>query len=179
MTHDVDAAAAAEVRARLIVILQNAHAGELAAAYAYQGHRRSLRSVPERDELLRIEEAEWLHRAHVAVMLARLRAHPRWRREVLMGTIGRVFGWLCFVSGWFMPMYMAGRLEAMNVGEYEAARIAADQLGLTDFAASLEEMRVEEDRHERWFGDQIRSHWMLRPVRLVFGWTPPEPVAPI
>jgi hypothetical protein len=107
-------------------------------------------------------------------MLAELRAHPRWRREVLMGTIGRVFGWLCFVSGWFMPMYMAGRLEAMNVGEYETARQAADELGLGMFATTLEAMRVEEDRHERWFGDRVRAHWMLPPVRLVFSWSPPD-----
>jgi len=168
------------VRDRLIVILQNAHAGELAAAYAYQGHRRTLRSEDERAELLRIEESEWLHRAHVAVMLAELRAHPRWRREVVMGMIGRVFGLLCFASGWFMPMYMAGRLEAMNVGEYERARSAAEQLGLPAFVDQLEAMRVEEDRHERWFGDRVRSHWLLPPVRLIFGWTPPttNPHAP-
>lgn len=57
-----------DVRERLITILQNAHAGELAAAYAYQAHQRSLwRSGQreQRDEIRRIEEAEWVHRAQV------------------------------------------------------------------------------------------------------------------
>ena len=169
-----------DLRDQLIRILQNAHAGELAAAYAYQGHFRSLRRAEERDELRRIETSEWLHRAHVAVMLAELGAHARWRREVLMGSIGRFFGSLCFVSGWFAPMYMAGRLEAMNVSEYQNAREVARQLGLSSFVDQLEAMRIEEDRHERWFGDQVRGHWLLPPARVVLGWNPPAPsvVAP-
>lgn len=160
-------------RDQLIWLLQNAHAGELAAAFAYQGHRWSLRRAEEKAELLAIEEAEWLHRAHVAVLLADLKAKPRWRREVLMGSIGRVMGLGCFVSGWTAPMYMAGRLEAMNVGEYDHARQLAEKLGLDHFIEKLEAMRVEEDRHERYFGDKVQGRFLLRPLRLVFGWVPP------
>jgi hypothetical protein len=95
-----------------------------------------------------------------------------------MWCTGRFFGLLCFVGGFFGPMYAAGRLEAMNVGQYERARDLALQLDLGAWVACLEEMRAEEDRHERFFGDQIRDHWLLRPTRAVLGWTPPAPLAP-
>jgi demethoxyubiquinone hydroxylase (CLK1/Coq7/Cat5 family) len=157
-------------------LLQDAHAGELAAAYAYRGHWHSLRRGAERTEVRRIEEAEWHHRALVAAMLVGLGARPRRRRELLMGGVGRFFGALCFVGGRFGPMYAAGRLEAMNVDQYRTAHDLAAALGFPTWAEQLEEMRAEEDRHERWFGDRVRGHWLLRPTRFVLGWNPPEPV---
>ena len=91
-----------------------------------------------------------------------------------MAAIGRFFGLLCFVSGFFGPMYAAGRLEAMNVTQYEAAREFASRLRLDRFASDLEAMRVEEGRHERFFGDQVRGHLLLPLAQLLLGWSPPE-----
>lgn len=164
-------------RRTLIRVLQDAHAGELAAAYAYRGHWHSLwkRSrVDERTEIRRIEGTEWHHRDLVAQMLIALQSRPRRRREVLMLAVGRFFGFLCFVSGYFWPMYMAGRLEAMNVGQYLTARSAAEELGRNDDVDSLEAMRAEEDRHERFFGDCVRGHWLLPVARAILGWAPPQ-----
>jgi demethoxyubiquinone hydroxylase (CLK1/Coq7/Cat5 family) len=169
----VDQEPEAQVLRRL---LQDAHAGELAAAYAYRGHWHSLRRDAERSEVRRIEEAEWHHRALVAEMLTGLGTRPRRRRELLMGAVGRFFGTLCFVGGWFGPMYAAGRLEAMNVDQYRTARDLAAELGFAAWAEQLEDMRAEEDRHERWFGDRVRGHWLLRPTRFFLGWTPPEEI---
>jgi hypothetical protein len=161
----------------LVRLLQDAHAGELAAAHAYRGHWRSLGRHPvERAEVQRIEGAEWHHRNLVASMLDELGAAPRRRREALMWAIGRFFGLLCFVGGWFGPMYAAGRLEGMNVDQYRRGRDLVAQLGLDGWVTCLEEMRVEEDRHERFFGDCIRGHWMLRPTSSILGWRPPEPL---
>ncbi len=162
------------VRTRLVRILQDAHAGELAAAYAYRGHARSLRRHVAAEEIRRIEAAEWHHRDQVAILLVGLGAAPRRPRELLMGSIGRFFGALCFVGGWFGPMYAAGRLEASNIAQYIDARDAASQLGLATAVAWLEAMRIEEDRHERWFGDQVRDHWLLAPTSRVLGWRPPD-----
>lgn len=160
-------------------ILQDAHAGELAAAHAYRAHWRSLwRRPAERDEVRRIEGAEWHHRALVAAMLRDLGARPRRPRELLMAAIGRFFGALCFVSGWFGPMYAAGRLEAMNVLQYADARRTAERLGLRAFLPSLDEMIAEEVRHEQWFGDRVRGHWLLPVTSRVLGWRPADvPVA--
>ena len=162
----------------LIAILQAAHAGELAAAYAYQGHWRSrigAKRRPERDEIKRIEAAEWHHRSQVLDLLTELGSGPvRWR-EVLMGTIGRFFGALCFVGGRFMPMYAAGRLEAMNVGQYVDAAAHARASGHEAFGEQLDAMVAEEARHEEWFSDQCRGHWALPLVSKLGRWSPADP----
>lgn len=161
----------------LITILQAAHAGELAAAYAYQGHWRSRighKRRTEREEIQRIEAAEWHHRNQVADLLAALGSGPvRWR-EALMGTIGRFFGSLCFVGGRFLPMYAAGRLEAMNVGQYVDAAAHARASGHEAFGDQLDAMVDEEARHEAWFSDQCRGHWLLPAVSVVGRWSPAE-----
>ena len=53
----------------LIRILQNAHAGEVAAAYAYRGHWKSLRESPEKARIKEIEAEEWDHRRRVGEWL--------------------------------------------------------------------------------------------------------------
>lgn len=169
-----------KARAALVRMLQDAHAGELAAAYAYRSHWHSLRRrrPDESAEIRRIEEAEWHHRRLVASMLEELGERPRRRRELAMGATGRFFGLLCYVSGWFGPMYAAGRLEAMNVGQYDTARADAEALGLGDFVTELVAMRVEEDRHERWFGDRVRGHRLLPLATRLMGWAPPDTAEP-
>ena len=175
VTADDDPVAAEAARLRLIRVLQDSHAGELAAAYAYRAHWKSLRRRPDaRAEVKRIEGTEWHHRELVGEMLAVLEAGPRRQREILMATIGRFFGTLCYVTGFFGPMYAAGQLEAMNVHQYTAARDDAALLGLDEFVAGLEAMREEEDRHEHFFGSQIRGHFLLPIARFFMGWTPPE-----
>src|SRR5438876_1682310 len=160
-TADLTSDGAADiVRSKLIRVLQDAHAGELAAAYAYRAHWKSLRTRPAAQaEAKRIEGTEWHHRGLVFEMLVALGAPPRQGRELLMGSIGRFFGLLCSVSGFFGPMYAAGRLEAMNVDQYRTGREHASLLRLDAFASQLEAMRAEEDRHERFFGDQVRGHF--------------------
>jgi len=157
-------------RKRLVRLLQAAHAGELAAAYAYRAHAKSLwRRPDEKAGVKGIEAAEWHHRDLVGQMLTDLGATPRRSREILMATVGRVAGALCFVTGWFGPMYAAGRLEAMNVDQYRTARDLAATLGLDAQAEGLEAMRAEEVRHERWFADRTRGHPLLPLARRLLG----------
>jgi demethoxyubiquinone hydroxylase (CLK1/Coq7/Cat5 family) len=175
----ITATAPSGARARLVRILQDAHAGELAAAYAYRAHARSLwRRPSERAEVRRIEQAEWHHRALVGQMLTDLGMAPRPGRELLMAAMGRFFGMLCFVTGWFGPMYAAGLLEAMNVDQYRRARDMAAALGDGHHVGLLEAMRLEEVRHEQWFGDRVRNHWLLPLTRLLVRWSPPPPQPP-
>ncbi|MBA2282142.1 MAG: ferritin-like domain-containing protein [Acidimicrobiia bacterium] len=163
-------------RSSLVRQLQAAYSGELAAAYSYRGHWRSLtrpREREQRDEDRRIEEAEWHHRRLVGELLAELGAGPSRRRELVMGTIGRVFGSLCHVSGWLLPMLFAGRLEAMNVGQYDTAARAAGDLGLAHWVPVLEEMTAEEGRHEAFFAACARTHRFALLSRVV-GWRLPH-----
>lgn len=138
-------------RNRLIALLQMAYSAEKAAAFAYQGHARSVKRPSEREKILQIEREEWIHREKVGAMLQALGAAPVPLREAILGMVGSVLSRLCPLSGWFLPMYFAGRLETMNVDEYEtAARYAAAE-GLEEMRAELLEMALVEKEHEAYF----------------------------
>src|ERR1044071_4023586 len=95
-------------RQHLISILKAAYSGELAAAYAYRGHWKSVSNLVERKRIQQIETDEWVHRKKVGEMLAALGARPSNLKEVRMWLTGRTIGALCHVIGWFLPMYFAG-----------------------------------------------------------------------
>ncbi|HEX7254146.1 MAG TPA: demethoxyubiquinone hydroxylase family protein [Thermoanaerobaculia bacterium] len=140
-----------ETRRGLVDLLQLAYSGEKAAALAYRGHARTVRDPTQKAMIEKIERDEWVHREKVAGMLERLGARPRSLREARAGLIGHVLAFLCRVSGWFLPMYFAGRLETKNVCEYEKAARWAAELGLADFLPDLTEMAAVEIEHEKYF----------------------------
>ena len=145
-------------RAELVALLQLAYSGELAAAYAYQGHAASVRDAAERDRIRSIEEDEWHHRRLVGEMLTGLGAAPSPRRERRAALIGRTLGALCRVSGWLAPMYGAGRLERRNIGEYEQAARLALACGRTDLIECLLTMAEVEWDHEAYFRSCVLRH---------------------
>ena len=158
-------------RKNLIRILQNAHAGEIAAAYAYRGHWKSLRPSPEKTQIEKIENEEWRHRENVARWLEYFGAKPRRLRERVFWTIGRTLGLTCHISGWFMPMYFAGRLESQNSVEYEDAAAFAKDLGMDDCARDLLDMARVEVEHEVFFHNVVAGHRLLPIMKRVFGWS--------
>lgn len=158
-------------RANLIRILQNAYSGEVAAAYAYRGHWRSLKESPERTRIKQIEEEEWDHRRRVGEWLEKLEAAPRKTREKVFWTIGRTLGLTCHISGWFMPMYFAGRLESQNSAEYEEAAEFANQLEMHECVADLLDMARVELEHEEYFRSVVTGHRLLPVMKRVFGWS--------
>ena len=134
-------------RQSLIRILQNAHAGELAAAYAYRGHWKSLKEANEKERIKEIETEEWAHRENVRRWLEELGAKPNELREKIFWTIGRSLGLTCRFSGWFFPMYFAGRLESQNVQEYVTAAKLAKELEMNDCFEEMMEMSRVEGEH--------------------------------
>ena len=162
----------AETRQKLIQVLQGAYSGEMAAAFAYRGHWKSLKSGPEKDKIRTIEAEEWHHRGLVLGMLQTLHAKPVKWREVVFWTIGRILGPLCFVSGWFFPMFFAGRLETANVGEYSVAQQYATELNLHTFAAQLQTMSDVELDHEIFFHETIKDHALMPLMKLLFRFNP-------
>jgi hypothetical protein len=146
----------------LITELQHAYSGELAAGYAYRGHWKSVRDPKERERIHQIEDEEWHHRRLVGDMLKALGARPRPIREAIFFTIGRTLGALCHVSGWFLPMYGAGRLERRNILEYERAVEFASRCGHAALIDCLFEMAEVEWEHELYFRERVSGHWMLR-----------------
>lgn len=158
-------------RNKLVRILQNAHAGEIAAAYAYRGHWQSLKDSPEKTRIREIEAEEWDHRRRVAHWLEILGAAPRGVREKIFWTIGRTLGTTCFLSGWFMPMYFAGRLESQNSVEYEDAAAFARELDMAECVADLLDMARVEVEHEMFFHETVAGHRWLPVMKRVFGWS--------
>lgn len=147
-----------QAREALILLLQRAHAGELAAARAYKGHAASWWARRERAEIEAIEAHEWIHRADVGKILASFGAKPDPKRERMLWLIGSSIGLLCHVGGWLIPMYGAGVLEQANFEEYKTAARLALQAGHPEFVELLLEMAETEWDHEAWFRGQVMSH---------------------
>lgn len=160
-----------DVRQKLIRILQNAHAGEQAAAFAYRGHWKSVKNETEREAIKKIEREEWEHREGVRKWLAHLGAEPKKRRERVFWTIGKILGAACYVSGWFFPMYFAGRLESQNVQEYVDAAELAKELGMSECVDDLMEMSRTEREHEIYFSRAVAQHKFLPLARRIFRWS--------
>ena len=155
------------VRGELVTLLQMAYSGERAAAYAYLGHRASLRRPKHADDramLTTVLVEEIQHRRAVRRMLRELGAEPDPRRERKMQLIGRTIGAACAVSGWFAAMYGAGRLESRNVVEYEIAARLAHRAGLEAMAEQLLELAEVEWDHELRFRQRAESHRLWKVV---------------
>ena len=163
---DLDAA-----KQYLVSILQNAYSGEVAAAYAYRGHWKSLKESPEKQRIKEIEAEEWDHRRRVGLWLEKLDAKPRAVREKIFWTIGRTLGLTCHISGWFMPMYFAGRLESQNSVEYEDAAVFAQELGMQECLDDLLDMARVELEHEIFFREMVTGHRLLPIMKRIFGWS--------
>ncbi len=155
----------------LIRILQNAYSGEIAAAFAYRGHWKSLKDSPEKERIKQIEAEEWHHRERVGGWLEILGSKPRRVREMVFWTIGRTLGLSCYLSGWFMPMYFAGRLESSNVVEYEDAAGFARELKMDECVEDLLDMARVEAEHEIFFREVVTGHRLLPMMKKVFRWS--------
>jgi len=161
---------------RLVAILQLAYSGELAAALAYRGHRRSVRDAGDRTRISNIENEEWHHRDLVGAMLSRIGKAPSKGRERRARVVGRTLGFLCHVAGWLAPMYGAGRLERRNITEYETAARLAVSAGWPEFVDCLLAMAEVEWDHEQYFRSRVQAHRLARWLPL---WPAPPPKSEI
>ena len=155
-----------DARTLLIRQLQGAFSGELAAGYAYRGHWKSCNDPGERERIRTIEEEEWHHRELVRGLLETLGGKPSYLREAFFWVIGRTLGAACHVSGWFFPMYGAGKLERGNIIEYEEAAVLAEQCGHPEMIECLLEMAEVEWEHEKYFRSRVEGHPWTRVFRL-------------
>lgn len=153
-----------EALKKLIKLIQNAHAGEKAAANAYYGHYNSLfvRCGVERNEIFEIYQDELHHRKRLFEMLQILGAKPSFFKEILMYTVGFVIGFLCLFGGWLIPMYGAGKLESENVEEYEVAARLAYLSGKESFFEDFLLFAEIEWDHELYFRQKAMSHRLYK-----------------
>lgn len=159
--HPVADLPAAAARRRLVRLLQDAHAGEMAAALAYGGHAASV-GEPWRGEIRRIRDEELHHRARLRQILTELGAQPRPARELRMRLVGHTISALCRVGGFLIPMYGAGKLERGNIAEYEVAARLALMAGHAEYVEELLEFAEVEWDHEAYFRRATLGHWLGR-----------------
>jgi hypothetical protein len=105
-------------------------------------------------------------------MLESLGAGPQKVREIRATVVGRMLGILCHLSGWFAPMYGAGRLESRNIVEYETAARYARGCGREDLIDCLLTMAEVEWEHEHYFRACVLRHRWSGKVSI---WPEPPP----
>lgn len=126
----------------------------------------------ERERIRTIQAEEHHHRAVVLGLLRELGSGPNRLREAVFSVIGHAIALFCRVGGWFCPMYGAGRLERVNIIEYEDAAVYAAACGHPEMIDALLTMAEVEWEHERFFRERILGHWLLRIFPL---WEAPPP----
>ena len=151
-------------------LLRLAYSAEKAAAFAYQGHAGSVKDEGDKIHIREIENDEWIHRAEVLSLMRQYDISiSRWY-ELKYHIIGKGISWSCYVIGWFMPMYFAGRLESGNVNEYYHMVELFHTMGITEHDDILVEMGIKEKEHEVFFLNKIRTHKLLPLFEKIFSW---------
>ena len=155
---------------KLVKLLQLAYSAEKAAAFAYVGHAGSVRNQLEKTAIKQIEMDEWQHRETVLAVMRQYDIEPSRFNEIKYHIVGRVISASCYVIGWFMPYYFAGKLESGNVCEYFIMMKYFNELGITDHDAVLYEMGMKEKEHEVYFQKSLETNRLLPLFEKVFGW---------
>jgi hypothetical protein len=151
-------------------LLQMAYSAEKAAAFAYQGHAGSVKNVEEKIAIKQIEDDEWNHRREVLEIMKQYHVPVSRYYEVRFHIVGKIISGSCYVIGWFMPFYFAGRLESGNVCEYFRMKQYFNSLGISEHDQLLYEMGIKEKEHEVYFLKQIKSNKLLPFFQKLFNW---------
>jgi hypothetical protein len=154
----------------LVVLLQKAYSAEKAAAFAYQGHAASVKDKSQKQAIHQIEIDEWNHRKEVLAIMQDFSIPVSKYYEFRFHIVGKIISFSCFVIGWFMPFYFAGRLESGNVCEYFRMKQFFNSLGLHQYDQVLYEMGMKEKDHEVYFLDKIKANKLLPFFEKFFSW---------
>jgi rubrerythrin len=145
----------------LVDLLQMAYSAEKAAAFAYQGHAGSVKNEDEKSAIHQIEIDEWNHRKEVLAIMNYYGIPISTYYEVKFHIIGKIISYSCYVIGWFMPYYFAGRLESGNVCEYFRMMHYFHELDIHEHNDVLYEMGIKEKEHEVYFLQKIKNKKLL------------------
>ena len=154
----------------LITLLQKAYSAEKAAAFAYIGHAKSVRNPEEKKAIKQIEIDEWEHREEVLAIMNQYEIPISKYYEFKFHVIGKLISFSCFIIGWFMPYFFAGRLESGNVCEYFVMMHYFNELGIEEHDKCLYDMGIKEKEHEIYFLKVISKSKLLPFFERVFGW---------
>lgn len=154
----------------LIDLLRRAYSAEKAAAFAYQGHSGSVKDISEKAAIKQIEIDEWNHRKEVLAIMQKYNIPISRYYEIQFHIIGKLISISCYLIGWFMPFYFAGKLESGNVCEYFRMMQFFQELDITDHNQILYEMGIKEKEHEIYFLSKIENKKMLPVFQKIFSW---------
>lgn len=155
---------------QLCDLLQQAYSAERAAAFAYIGHARSVKNKEEKAAIRQIEIDEWNHRKEVLDIMNEYHIPVSKWYEFRFYVVGKIIWYSCYVIGWFMPFYFAGRLESGNVCEYFRMKQWFNQLGITKHDQILYDMGIKEKEHEVYFLEKIKDNKLLPFFEKLFSW---------
>lgn len=154
----------------LVDLLKKAYSAEKAAAFAYQGHAGAVKNQAEKVAIHQIEVDEWNHRKEVLEIMHLYNIPVSRYYEIRFHIIGKIISASCYIIGWFMPFYFAGRLESGNVCEYFRMKQYFNSLGIKDHDRILYEMGIKEKEHEVYFLEQIKNNKLLPLFEKLFSW---------
>jgi hypothetical protein len=154
----------------LVGLLQKAYSAEKAAAFAYQGHAGSVKDQDQKIAVRQIELDEWNHREEVLAIMTRYNIPVSKFYELRFHVVGKTISVACYVIGWFMPFYFAGRLESGNVCEYFRMMHYFHELDITEHDDTLYEMGMKEKEHEIYFLEKIKDNKLLPFFEKIFAW---------
>jgi hypothetical protein len=154
----------------LVKSLRMAYSAERAASFAYQGHAGAVKDPQEKIAIRQIELDEWNHRKEVLAIMREYNIPVSKRYEIRFYVVGKVISASCYVIGWFMPFYFAGRLESGNVCEYFKMMQYFHELGITKHNEVLYEMGIREKEHEVYFLGKIKNKKLLPFFEKLFFW---------
>lgn len=155
---------------KLVDLLQQAYSAERAAAFAYQGHAGSVKDINEKSAIKQIEIDEWNHRKEVLQIMQQYNVPVSNFYEIKYYIIGKIISFSCYIIGWFMPYYFAGRLESGNVCEYFRMMKYFHELAITEHNEILYEMGIKEKEHEVYFLGKIKNKKLLPFFERLFAW---------
>jgi len=154
----------------LIDLLRKAYSAEKAAAFAYQGHAASVKDNAEKSAIKQIEMDEWNHRKEVLAIMKEYDIPVSKYYEFRFHIIGKIISFSCYIIGWFMPFYFAGRLESGNVCEYFRMMQYFHSIGIIEHNQVLYEMGIKEKEHEIYFLGKIKNKKLLPFFEEMFAW---------
>lgn len=144
------------MKTKLIAKLQFAHAAELAAYHAYEGHWRSLSNLEEIKKVREIQQDELSHIRTLRFMIFMLPCVDPGTNEIYDNIgifVGKCIGLSCFIFGWKLPMKIAGLMERIGTSSYkEIAKVALDA-GYLKIYHQLHAMAENEEEHEKYFNN--------------------------
>lgn len=160
---------------KLVKLLRQAHAIEVGAYNAYEGHYKSLPDdSDERHKIFLIRQEENIHREILKRMLAEFGAKPSRFQDAILWVIGKSISIACSFMGYRMAMWGARMMERLGAVCYHKIALEALNEGRRDLAKQLIEMQKNEQDHEKYFMSILEPKCQCRYLRYLSGATARE-----